>query len=112
MNAPDLQRRERVCKMFADKVPVKDIAEVFGVQPPAIWRALRRYGILPPYQRRTDGGRGPRPKRRMDDISGAASNIDDFDLPPRVERDPCPRCGVRADIGCQHHAPFGLTVAA
>lgn len=24
-------------------------------------------------------------------------------LPPRVERDPCPRCGVRGDIGCRHH---------
>jgi len=22
----------------------------------------------------------------------------------RVERDPCPRCGTRADIGCAHHA--------
>lgn len=21
---------------------------------------------------------------------------------PRVWRDPCPRCGVRADIGCEH----------
>jgi hypothetical protein len=21
---------------------------------------------------------------------------------PRVSRDPCPRCGVRGDIGCSH----------
>lgn len=23
-------------------------------------------------------------------------------LPPRVDRDPCPRCNVRGDIGCAH----------
>jgi hypothetical protein len=23
-------------------------------------------------------------------------------LPPRVDRDPCIRCGVRADVGCGH----------
>lgn len=29
-------------------------------------------------------------------------------LPPRVDRDPCPRCGVRGDIGCRHRvAPWG-----
>jgi hypothetical protein len=35
-------------------------------------------------------------------------------LPPRVDRDPCPRCGVRRDIGCVHSSralgtTFGLT---
>lgn len=25
-------------------------------------------------------------------------------LPPIVNRDPCPRCGIRADIGCAHNA--------
>ncbi len=23
-------------------------------------------------------------------------------IPPRVFRQPCPRCGIRADIGCRH----------
>jgi hypothetical protein len=23
-------------------------------------------------------------------------------LPPRVDRDPCPYCGTRADVGCRH----------
>jgi SOS-response transcriptional repressor LexA len=28
----------------------------------------------------------------------------------RVDRGPCPRCGVRADFGCRHgHIPFGLS---
>lgn len=26
---------------------------------------------------------------------------------PRVSRDPCPRCQVRADIGCRHTRPGG-----
>ncbi len=26
---------------------------------------------------------------------------------PRVERTPCPRCGVRGDIGCKHSARLG-----
>ncbi|WP_077228576.1 hypothetical protein [Sphingomonas hengshuiensis] len=23
-------------------------------------------------------------------------------LPPRIDRDPCPRCGTRGDLGCRH----------
>lgn len=31
------------------------------------------------------------------------------ELPPPVFRDPCPRCGVRADIGCPHsHARISM----
>lgn len=104
---PD-QKRERICALFAAKVPVRAIAEQFGVQAPAIWRSLRRWGILPPYNR--SPGRGPARKRPLPDVSGAEPNI--ADLPPRVERDPCPRCGVRADVGCSHSASYGLTVAA
>jgi len=44
--------------------------------------------------KRTAGGNGA-PKRTR-------PRIDDSKLGPRVSRDPCPRCGVRADIGCQH----------
>lgn len=32
----------------------------------------------------------------------ASSTIPMEDLPPSVDRDPCPRCGVRADLGCRH----------
>lgn len=32
-------------------------------------------------------------------------------LPPRVERDPCSRCGVRADVGCQHRLAFSARSA-
>lgn len=33
----------------------------------------------------------------------AAGQPDDSRLPPRVDRDPCFRCGVRRDVGCRHH---------
>ncbi len=37
------------------------------------------------------------------------AEIDDEALPARVDRDPCPRCGVRADIGCRHSPVRRLT---
>lgn len=40
--------------------------------------------------------------------------VDELPIEPirmRVIRDPCPRCGTRADIGCAHHAS-SLTVTA
>lgn len=34
---------------------------------------------------------------------------DENNLPPRIDREPCPRCGVRADIGCDHRrAPLSM----
>ena len=34
-------------------------------------------------------------------------------LPPRVDRDPCARCGVQGDIGCDHRiAPWTPGIAA
>lgn len=38
---------------------------------------------------------------------------DDRIVPPTepVDRDPCPRCGVRRDIGCGHSlAPLGMVL--
>lgn len=36
-------------------------------------------------------------------------SIRDDALPPSVSRDPCPRCGIRSDIGCQHvRAPLSM----
>lgn len=37
-------------------------------------------------------------RQRVEPRIGAA------DLLPRVDRDPCPRCAVRRDIGCAHSA--------
>lgn len=36
---------------------------------------------------------------------------DDDHLPPAVNRDPCPRCGVRRDVGCDHR-PTRISMGA
>jgi hypothetical protein len=42
-----------------------------------------------------------------------AGRKEDRLIPPTepVDRDPCPRCGVRHDIGCHHsRAPIGMVL--
>lgn len=36
---------------------------------------------------------------------------DEQSLPPAVYRDPCPRCGTRRDLGCQH-SPTRISMGA
>lgn len=80
------------------------IAKSDGVQRPAVWRRLRSGGVLPPYK--SSEAHRKRAKKRTQ-----AEIVNDIDaaLPPAVDRDPCPRCGVRRDIGCSHsRAPIGM----
>lgn len=44
----------------------------------------------------------PRARRRAREALAASVEKDAADAAPRVHRDPCPRCAVRADIGCKH----------
>lgn len=73
------------------------LAAEAGVNRPAIWRRLRSGGVLPPYNAgpKLTLRRGRR--KRSEIIREKAGQA-------RVKRDPCPRCGVRADHGCEHHA--------
>jgi hypothetical protein len=80
---------------------VREWAEMLGVQRPAIWRRLRSGGSLPPYK--SSGRTIPRRPR-------AKTLEEQFEpLPPTVNRDPCLRCGVRADVGCKHSATRSLS---
>jgi hypothetical protein len=89
-------RRERMCARWKAGVEVKLIAQEFGVQNPAIWRALRKAGLLPPYAPKVPGGPGkPRAPKAVPEAGPAAPLV-------LVERNPCPRCGVRGDVGCAH----------
>ena len=99
-----MPRAEAMTAMYRRGVEVRDIAERFGVQSPAVWRALRRTGELPPYKKLKTGRRA----------AGVCRESTSFQvLGERVSRDPCPRCGVRADIGCPcAPAALGLTVMA
>jgi hypothetical protein len=78
------------------------LAKWFGVQRPAIWRRLRTGGVLPKYNEGSPIGRKP---------AGIRENRTRTPLPPTVSRDPCPRCGVRADYGCGHsHIRLGTVL--
>lgn len=62
-----------------------------------ILKRLRKGGVLSPYR-----------------ASYSLRGLRRIDTPPvdpsrRVERDPCPRCGIRGDIGCKHGRVSGLT---
>lgn len=81
---------------------VSGLAAFYNVNRPAIWRRLRAGGVLPPY--RSDGPRKIK-RRPLHELN------EDRDSQPRVDRDPCPRCGVRGDIGCGHsRAPLGMVL--
>lgn len=97
---------------------VSELAARFDVQRPAIWKALRVGGVLAPYAPRQDGGAG-RPlgggepgyteHRRERSVEVAIARRPEFPPEQFVDRDPCPRCGVRGDIGCSHsRAPIGM----
>lgn len=72
-----------------------------GMLPSPHWRVRRgqrlqtherpRHGEVGPAQRRSGE---PRPKLTAAEIRARV-----------VSRDPCPRCGVRGDIGCPHRRP-------
>jgi hypothetical protein len=80
---------------------VSGLACFYQVNRPAIWKRLRMGGALPPYRTKVDIKRGRRPRAELN--ADRASQ-------PRVDRDPCQRCGVRHDIGCKHdRAPVGMT---
>ena len=88
---------DMVCRLYRHAVAAGEdpsavvgmLAEMRGVQRPAIWRNLRAGGVLPPYG--VGRARGTKPRTRT------TPNYEDA---PRVHRDPCSRCGVRGDIGC------------
>jgi hypothetical protein len=81
---------------------VSGLAAFHGVNRPAIWKRLRSGGVLPPYR----SGTGIRRLRRTNLEIDAERNQQ-----PRVDRDPCPRCGVRRDVGCAHsRAPLGMVL--
>lgn len=89
------QRCEAFVRALANgetpSVIVGQLAEAHGVQRPAIWRNLRSGGVIAPYKHRAR--RGP---------VEIAQATKEASVPDPVGRDPCPRCGVRGDIGCHH----------
>lgn len=95
---------------------VADLASQFDVQRPAVRKALRSGGALPPWNpKRTDGpgrpvggGEPPDPaaleRARVEKLQREQERLDRM-RPAPVE--PCGRCGVRADVGCKHRPAEG-----
>lgn len=78
---------------------ITHLSEMYGVQRPAIWKRLRAGGVLPGYGLQVID-------RRVGRAAAGVSRHKTLDryavLPPKISRDPCPRCGVRGDIPCGH----------
>jgi hypothetical protein len=49
----DPDRTSRMCALFNRGIPVATISAQFEVHPPAVYKALRRGGILPAYASRS-----------------------------------------------------------
>lgn len=86
------ERGIAICAMWKRCNDVGVVADAFGVQRPAVWKALRKHNLMAPYK--------PSPKPRRPRVL-AKESYREF---TPVDRDPCFRCGVRADIGCEHKA--------
>lgn len=82
------------------------IAERFGVNPPAVIRALHRIGE--PIRARVRRSRAQvlatmHPAMSQSALIALSAEIDGVWTAHPVRRDPCPKCGVRAD----KHGEFG-----
>jgi hypothetical protein len=85
-----------------DKEIVGELATHYGVKRPLVWKALRSGKVVPPFRPNPDRVRMPSSDPSLESASRQRAAA----LRPMVEP-PCPRCNVRADIGCKHQPPSG-----
>jgi hypothetical protein len=87
---------------------VTEIAQHFSVQRPAIYRAFHSENYLIGTMRPREAEvcslmpRSPQPRQNPASVPRKVLEELEVLLRPRVNRDPCPRCGVRRDVGCKH----------
>lgn len=120
MSVRDPEKVRRTCDIFERAVKagadrsaiVRELAIVEGVQRPAIWRRLRSGGVLPPYS--PSGHSKSYLDKNLQCRKAAEQRMAArlaLESAPRVDRDPCPRCGVRRDVGCGRSlAPLGTVL--
>jgi len=105
--AKDAEKTFQICQAYKHAIDAGEdkgavigfLAQLHGVGRPAIWRQLRAGGVLPPYNQREEGGRGPKRKMAHGRVWSGPKDIDPSQY---VERTACEFCGVRTDIGCRH----------
>lgn len=103
---------ERAAALYWQGLTVPQIAERLGFRTGSVTRALVSRGIIsernftvddPSRFRRSDRNPAFPSSRQVAEAEKMAM--------PRVERDPCHRCGARGDYGCGHdRAPVGWCV--
>lgn len=74
-----------VCASYSAGEQASAIANRWGISPSSIYNFLYRAGV---------------PIRSHSNRLMASTPLEN--QPPRVDRDPCFKCGVRGDIGCCH----------
>jgi hypothetical protein len=100
------KHRAEICQLYREGVDVADLSARYGVNRPAILRALHLGGAREIQKAAGGRKRGRKAGRAIDPVVVAANSAPIF-----VSRDPCPRCAIRADIGCAHsHAPLMVRV--
>jgi hypothetical protein len=79
---------------------VQELACIYNVEPATIRQRLRKLGLWE-NEPKLAAARDRDRRRELPEPKLAEP------LPPPVYREPCPRCEVRADIGCRHQPrPF------
>ena len=79
----------------------EETVRAFLAAHPMGWRGVlpltHANGTRPVYRASSPAGR-----QRATEAATRQATKEAAEAMPRVHRDPCPRCGVRADIGCEH----------
>jgi hypothetical protein len=78
-----LTQAEQIAALYRGNMPVDEIVELINVKRAYVLRCLTDAGL-------------------RNKINTLIRTIPEHLLPPRVNRDPCSYCNVRADIGCRH----------
>jgi len=87
-----VNKSEDICKAYIAGESISDIAARWDITRAAIYHHLYKSGVLLRYKKTDKYGVKP------EDCKGTW-----------VHRDPCPKCGVRQDIGCGHSgAPLSM----
>lgn len=87
-----------------DKLDVPTIAKRLGVGRPCVLKRLERAGLYTPTRQNQR-------RRKVHVVSDCDADPDAL-AAPRINREPCTFCGVRADIGCKHSRQNWWTVLA
>ena len=108
-NNLDAHQAEIVRMYVEEGLKPWQIAERVGVQAPAIRVRLKKAGVFVGLAK--GGQKGPRQRPKMNTASKVTIPAE-VEQAPRIDREPCRRCGVRADIGCRHlgQAPLGFCI--